>query len=114
MRLTAGHDMWQWGAGTLSVPNGCHRLVGLNSVPVTNRDPSFRTRTSRNLTDMPEIFSTLIFVVFTSVLHAPNKVFGVVSVSCNNDDVVFEPSVKVESECTQGGPVSSTIAQPRK
>ena len=53
------------------------------------------------MTDMSEDLLHFDFVVFTSVLHAPNKVFGELSISCNND-VVFEPSVQVDGECTQG------------
>ena len=41
-------------------------------------------------------------VVFASVLRAPNKVLSEVSVSCKNDDVVFEPFVQVDCEYTQG------------
>ena len=36
------------------------------------------------------------FVVFASVLHAPDKMFGEHPVLGNNDDVVLEPSVQVD------------------
>ena len=35
------------------------------------------------------------FVVFASVLHAPDKMFGEHPVLRNSDDVVLEPSVQV-------------------
>ena len=40
-------------------------------------------------------FLHLDFVVFASVLHAPDKMFGERPVLRNNDDVVLEPSVQV-------------------
>ena len=108
-RRAADLDVWQRGARALSPPNGCRRLVGLNSGPVTNRDPSFHSLTSRNLTEVSETTSTLILVVFASVLHASNEVFGERSVLCDNDD-----AVQVNGERTQGYPVSGTVARPRR
>ena len=68
---------------------------------MTKREPAFHTRTSKKITGTSEISSTFIFAVFTSVLPAPDEVFGERTVLCNDDDVVFEPAVQVTGERTQ-------------
>ena len=66
-RQRTGHDEARSGPRRVAVGSvstvcsqRCHRLVGLNSGPVTNRDRSFHTRTSRNVTEKSEISCTLI------------------------------------------------------
>ena len=97
MRRAAGHDVWQW-VCSQRLPQTCWLEFRACDESRSIFPHSHFQKFDRHVRDLLH----LDFVVFALVLHAPNKVFGQVSVSCNNDDVVFEPSVQADSECIQG------------
>ena len=84
-RQRAGHDEARRGprrVAVRSISAVCSQLlpqtcsVGLNSGPVTDRDPFFSYSDFQKFDRYVRDLLHFVFVVLTSALHAPNNVFG--------------------------------------